>query len=83
MPLGSHKFISLASAVREVDVEYLIVGGGASAGSGGTGGGGGGGAGGMIEGTFTLDQTGTFLVTVGSGGSATIKFKSCIKCYRF
>ena len=54
-----------------LDIEYLIVAGGASGGSGGTGGGGGGGAGGMITGTATIEATGTYAVTVGAGGSGT------------
>jgi autotransporter-associated beta strand protein len=50
----------------QVEIEYLIVGGGAS---GGVGRGGGGGAGGVLTGS--LDATSTsYTITVGAGGSA-------------
>ena len=58
-------------------IEFLVVGGGGAGGAGGgpgagppyAGGGGGGGAGGLVNGTVSLNGSGSLTVTVGPGGS--------------
>ena len=55
-----------------ISMRYLVVGGGGAGGSGSGSGGGGGGGGGMLDGTgtFSIVPGTTYLVTVGTGGSA-------------
>jgi len=59
-------------------VEYLVIGGGGAGGDsfmpfpGYNSGGGGGGAGGMRSGTLTLPSSGSFSISVGSGGQSSV-----------
>ena len=75
-----HTFTSsgnFVNAISGLDVEYLIVAGGASAGgsSSGSSCGGGGGAGGMLTGSMSNVSVATHSVTVGAGGSGNTSFK--------
>ena len=68
---------SFVNAISGLDVEYLIVAGGASAGGSGSGSstGGGGGAGGMLTGSMSNVSVATHSVTVGAGGSGNTDFR--------
>ena len=75
-----HTFTSsgnFVNAISGLDVEYLIIAGGASAGgsNGGSSTGGGGGAGGMQTGTMNNVSVATHAVTVGAGGSGNSSFR--------
>ena len=52
---------------QTTNVEYMLIGGGASSGSGS--GGGGGGAGGLYTGTHTFNSNDTITITLGAGGT--------------
>ena len=74
MPLNSTRgagsakgFGFTARSVAPVDVDYLVIAGGAA---GGLNSGGGGGAGGLLTGTASLTVGTTYGVTVGAGGGS-------------
>jgi hypothetical protein len=65
---GSQNFtVSQIDKPEFAEIEYLIVAGGGNGGSGS--GGAGGGAGGFLEGSISIESTGTYPVTVGAGGT--------------